>query len=145
MKDQFATYQIAQKLNELNYNEPCLAYFERGDNLYACLVPDKQIGIPGFGTCYNSLTKEVNRIGAPLWQQVREWFNKQYKLDIQWLFDWVEASDRGRQWTCVTVGFDGMFYADTLIFGNDGETPLEVLELGVLAAIQLVKEHQNFK
>lgn len=75
MKNLFAPYELAVKLNELGFNEPCLAYYETEATLNL------------FDTIYGSITypaeKEGLAIDTPLWQQVIDWLrNKQIYIEI---------------------------------------------------------------
>lgn len=74
MKHLFVPYELAKQLKEKGYDEICLAIYQRGDNLYAALTPEREIGKTGFGTAYNSLMN--NGITAPLYQQVVDWIRE---------------------------------------------------------------------
>jgi len=64
LKEQFATYEIALKLNELGFNEECLGKWSTNGNLHTL-----HYGTSGFRNNCNGLTY----ISAPLWQQVIDW------------------------------------------------------------------------
>lgn len=78
MEKQFVTYDIAFKLKELGFNEPCLAYYNlhKNDSTY------------GFNI---SIVKNFNEedpedlliCSAPLWQQVIDFILIQYGLSIE--------------------------------------------------------------
>jgi hypothetical protein len=64
MEKQFATYEIALKLKELKFDEPCLREWYNG----SLRIPEHNYGLD-----------HMNTVDAPLWQQVIEWFTT---LDI---------------------------------------------------------------
>lgn len=66
MKEQFVTYEIALKLKELGFDEPCLAYFEDKELMHGML---------------NNLGKRRYLV-SPLWQQVIDWFRERYNLHL---------------------------------------------------------------
>lgn len=68
MKKQFVTYEIAKKLKELGFNEPCFAYFFADTNeLYESTV-----------RMYN-FNKGLETY-APLWQQAIDWLREEHLL-----------------------------------------------------------------
>ena len=84
MKEQFVTYEIALKLKELGFDEPCCALF-RHERLFPIL---------GF-EIINSIKQSV--IAAPLWQQAFNWIFKQ--LDFYYPFIRLEIySDASGGW-----------------------------------------------
>jgi len=71
MKEQFVPYEIAIKLKEKGFDEPCLAWStEYGEYI---LVETKE------GEDSNTF----RGISIPLWQQVIDWFRVKYNLDVQ--------------------------------------------------------------
>lgn len=70
MEKEFVTYEIALKLKELGFDEEVCGIY-RGSRLYPIL---------GFERV-NSIKYSV--IAAPLWQQVIDWFRKQYDIVVE--------------------------------------------------------------
>ena len=67
MKKQFVTYEIALKLKELGFDEPCLYSFEFGNGGLECkLNPNLK----------SNTTCDIGEITAPLWQQAIEFLLK---------------------------------------------------------------------
>ena len=69
MKDQFVTYEIANRLKELGFNEECLA-------IYASFYSTKSVDL-----YFDYLDEFWNYdivLPAPLWQQAIDWINKKY-------------------------------------------------------------------
>lgn len=89
MEKQFVTFEIAKKLKEIGFKEPCLAYYplydfeddnknlyKKGQLIFICQ------GYTSYGRSYDEIkpniitNDEVNKASAPMWQQVFEWFRK---------------------------------------------------------------------
>ena len=76
MEEQFVTYEIALKLKELGFDEPCFAWFITD-------MPEKNIHSPILAAQYKDWTRMYNdRVNAPLWQQVIDWFREKYNIHI---------------------------------------------------------------
>jgi hypothetical protein len=71
MKEQFATYDIALKLKELGFNEPCFGYYD---------IPTKVLYLAEKDEYYMASHLPSIIIAAPLWQQVIKWFIDKYKI-----------------------------------------------------------------
>ena len=67
---EFVTYEIALKLKELGFDKDCLSCFMKNGELY-------NTGYSNIHYCNN-----MNRTLSPLWQQVIDWFEVNYKLFI---------------------------------------------------------------
>jgi hypothetical protein len=67
MNEEFVSYEIALKLKEVGFNEPCMGYYDCERDLK--LVPNKN----KFLSC---------EYAAPLYQQVFRWFREKYDIDI---------------------------------------------------------------
>jgi hypothetical protein len=79
MKKQFATYDIAKKLKELGFNEPCFGYYGKEEKLvrFPSLLPDNEV----CNSYFEDLTAPI--VCAPLWQQVIDWFEDTYNIYIE--------------------------------------------------------------
>lgn len=66
MKHLFVTHEIAVKLKELGFNEPCIAFFLENKEIYSLSNPTSD---------FSTVTNENKRhnISAPLWQQAIDW------------------------------------------------------------------------
>lgn len=67
MEEQFVPYELALKLKELGFKEDCFRYY----NVHGEL-----------GNSFNLSTTV-----APLWQQIFDWFHKEYNLFAEFTFD----------------------------------------------------------
>jgi hypothetical protein len=73
MNKEFVSYEIALKLKELGFDEPCLTYYyELTSNLRT------HIGVDIGNAWTYTGTKKLGFTLAPLYQQVFKWFRKQY-------------------------------------------------------------------
>lgn len=100
MKDQFIPYNLAVKLKELGFDEECLTEYMPNPfppyewklqsiisttHLHKSGQNDSHLG--GFTGYKNTGTKHfgLKSISAPLWQQVFDWFRKNYDL-TSWVY-----------------------------------------------------------
>jgi len=74
MEKEFVTYNQALKLNELGFDEPCLAYFKNGEFEYCW---DEFVKNSEIQNVNNELDEYVS---TPLKQQVIRWFREKYSL-----------------------------------------------------------------
>lgn len=103
MKEQFCSYNIALKLKELGFDEPCIAYYfnRYGDvELFSEFVIDHSKMVFYTHSEYETI--------APLWQQAIDWLREKYKLHIEIYF----GKDKSSIW------FDPIVY--TLKKPRDG-------------------------
>ena len=79
MENEFVTYEIAKLLKELNFDEPCLAwyYFNEENSSYALNSFKQDYGDKFDWWKYSELDSDVyvDHLIAPLWQQVIDWFD----------------------------------------------------------------------
>jgi hypothetical protein len=77
MEKEFVSYEIALKLKELGFDEPCITYYyELTSNLRTHLAIDIRYAWTYLGT---------NKLGftlAPLYQQVFKWIREKHNIDI---------------------------------------------------------------
>ena len=106
MVEQFVTYEIALKLKELGFDEQCICRY----NAYEVLKHTISGTNPDMDD-YVSSNKYDDRLLAPLYQQVIDWFRDVYKIHISIIpfndeegeqilyefviheFDWNDISD----------------------------------------------------
>jgi hypothetical protein len=94
----FLAYEIAKKLKEQGFNEPCLmVYYGEGTGSAETGQPKDKLYLPsGFGKVKNSDLKNYpkqriyheGQVAAPLYQQVIDWFREQHGVFIN--VDWRE-------------------------------------------------------
>jgi hypothetical protein len=77
MSNEFVSYEIALKLKELGFDEPCLTYYyELTSNLRTHLAIDIRNAWTYSGN------KKLGFTLAPLYQQVFRWFRNKYGIDF---------------------------------------------------------------
>lgn len=74
MKKQFVTYEIALKLKELGFDEPCFGEYVIPEN------PELEIYQDNDYDMYYDKPKSICL--APLWQQAIDWLREKYSLAI---------------------------------------------------------------
>jgi hypothetical protein len=86
MKEQFVTYEIALKLKELRFNEPCIVHYfidsedgTMGGKKEALLRP--LVTSDGILTGIEPTRIDCN-LCAPLWQQAIDWLNEHPRLPL---------------------------------------------------------------
>lgn len=80
MKKQFVTYEIAKKLKELGFNEPCLAEYYYSP-LHIKEKKEPRLLIGDQSSFKESCSVEYYTT-SPLWQQAIDWINSQPKLPL---------------------------------------------------------------
>jgi hypothetical protein len=77
MNNEFVSYEIALKLKELGFDEPCLTYYyELTSNLRTHLAIDIRNAWTYSGN------KKLGFTLAPLYQQVFKWLRNKYDIDF---------------------------------------------------------------
>ncbi len=77
MQKEFVTYEIAKKLKELGFDEPCLAYYAKSESFYD--IPNTFFMHPS-GIEYENI--KGSSFLAPLWQQAIDWFYYNHEILI---------------------------------------------------------------
>lgn len=158
MKKQFVTYEIALKLKELGFDEPCFGYYtsmkewmmegtklnpERhfhgcnwanSDNSMYFMYKQNSFGDRDSVVKNSEFTKAIHNVAVPLWQQVIDWFREKYNYYIS-VFrlngKWCgEVYDILRQCYLTSNAFD------KVLFDNYEEAREEA----ILRVIEIVKQ-----
>lgn len=79
MNEDFVSFDVAKKLKEKGFNEPCYGYYHRGGG-------DDSFEVCGDGDCDFLNSKNKHRIAAPTISQVLKWLREEKKIHIQILF-----------------------------------------------------------
>ena len=137
MKEHFVTKEIAISMEEIGFDEPCIC----GYNSYGALKHNIAISSPNKDDFVSS-DKYDKKINAPTWEQVIDWFIKQYNYSIVidnvihgWFWEIVDVKSGGIiiQYECELT--DGRF-----IYIKNRH---EAREFGILKAIELIKSNQT--
>jgi hypothetical protein len=97
MTKEFVPFELAVKLKQIGFDEPCLDFYDDNQELF-----------------YNHENKEKIHIGdsvkAPLFQQAFRWFRDNYRLSV-FIQDWLDDYDGEIvEWT---IGEDRIIYEIT--------------------------------
>lgn len=126
MKHLFVSYQIAKDLKELDFNEPCLGFFNKEKELFLSFEFSSR-------TTTNTLLDILNSeaVAAPLYQQVVDFLREKHDIHI-----WI-SSELGYHLTyCwhITGESTGSKY------GSNFKTYYEALEAAIKESIKLIKK-----
>jgi hypothetical protein len=77
MNNEFVSYEIALKLKELGFDEPCFTYYH---NINGNIRTGIEVHIHNAWTYAG--TKKIETTLAPLYQQVFRWLRNKYDIDI---------------------------------------------------------------
>lgn len=134
MKEQFVTYEIALKLKELGFDEPCFAHFLYKDNI----TYKRAIQLKSDKMLYycqqniNPYNQYKEMCTAPLWQQVFDWLEEKFQLNIQ-----IEYNETQKWWR-----YDIFDYSKKIDWTTEFEieTKLKAKEKSILKAIELCEK-----
>jgi len=126
MEKQFVTYEIAKKLKELGFDEPCIKMILIGGSVGFVNKESDILSKPITNTQGGKYT-----ITYPLWQQAIDWLRENHDIIVEVWFD--ESQDDG---------FDWMYeiYVNKKAHEHDGSyygTFYNCREAGILKAIKL--------
>lgn len=123
---QFVTYETALKLKELGFDEKCFKYYESDKRLiwfdYDHSLSNYVIG---------------DAITAPLWQQVIDWFRKEYDIHIN-----IDRNVHEDVWkyNIVTIHQPGVYLIQSIAESRYNSIQFSrVREQAILKAIELIK------
>jgi hypothetical protein len=89
MEKEFVPYELALRMKQLGFNEPCF-------NLYDFTTKELMYKIPNIGEVvmfkYDNHNK-TNHISAPTFSQAFRWFREKHRSKHIWIMD--ELSDTG--------------------------------------------------
>ena len=124
MKNQFVTYEIADKLYDLGFKESCFGYYDSNEADKTRVFGKPSITLNGYYDNKNYTGVKSELIAAPLWQQVIDWLFSKHNIKI------VEALNTG--WEV------GVFYEEQKMFFCGYTLPTK--ESAIIKAIGLIKK-----
>lgn len=136
MKNQFVTYEIALKLKELGFDEPCLSYWftVKGNNPQ---ISKNDIYFNGYKNYHDGNTI------APLWQQVIDWLEtKGYYINITRVFEWNPLPIKFLGW-CIYIGAENpkeQLECNSYYIDHYHPTKQEAREQAILKCIELCQK-----
>lgn len=116
MKKQFVTFEIALKLKELGFDEPCFGCWENNIEFHIPFVVGYDLIAP------DNFNSKDNCVSAPLWQQVIDWFREIYCVFIE-----IKVGD----------------YFDTLEESYPYYATCKVFKNGEIDGTALIRDEQN--
>lgn len=125
MEKEFVTYEIALKLKELGFDEPCFGYYTESRLLHL----GGRLGSIDDVTINKKYVDDIcqndNTCLAPLWQQVIDWLREEHDviIDVAKIFN----------------GTDSCHFAINLEWEYFSGTYYEAREESILKAIELIK------
>ena len=124
MSDEFIPYEQALALEELGFNQRCLAYYYKDDNSKSCYHAE-----------LHTIVQPISSndcVFTPLYQQVFKWFREKYKL-------WGNIGMQGNNYYTLMVY--KTLPECNLIYNNKGYETYEEAELECLKKlIEIVKQ-----
>jgi hypothetical protein len=92
MKNEFVTYEIALRMKQLGFDEPCIGYYD-GNNLF---IIDRNSKIESKNSIYSTNELFSGVIASPTWQSAFRWFREKYGVhmtpskydETQWWVNW---------------------------------------------------------
>ena len=104
MKEQFVPYEIAIKLKEKGFNEPCISKYEEN---YLCQDEGFDICLDDTWLTNKKLNRSIGKcIAAPLWQQVIDWFREKHQIEI--VLSGITVYDIRKYHICLYYIVDGI-------------------------------------
>ncbi len=132
MKDLFVPYDMAKKLKDVGFDEECLCVYNKRMELKHVII------CPIGDNDYIKKDKHDDRLPAPLWQQVEQWFREKHQILIIHnstpVFDKIHPA---KYQSAISILFQpfkwttGKYYI--------GDTFEEAREKAIGAAIKLIK------
>jgi hypothetical protein len=121
MKHLFVPYEIAFKLKEKGFDEPCIGYFNRYKkwNNYPFFTIDDG---------------NLNNLPTPLYQQVIDWFREKHRIHIK-----IDIQDVQLDWYCYDVlVVKESAYMNDLLTDMNFKTYYEALDKAIEETLKLI-------
>lgn len=104
MEKEFVTYEIALKLKELGFDEPCIMFYDVIHNNDLRIGTEDSYwgdytGFRKWNSMPNSPWKPFGLlISAPLWQQAIDWLREEHNIYIDISGRLIDSEDKTFQW-----------------------------------------------
>lgn len=147
LRHMFVSNEIAKKLYEFGFNEPCFAYFRRSytieDKYVFHIVGEYHnyndyyqnyvgVGLSNREMDRNPVGKKSTCFTAPLYQQVVDWFRVKYSILIH-----VSDALGGGYYSTISKGKNGT--NDNFIKGEIYDNYYPAFENAIIEALKLIK------
>lgn len=166
MKEQFVTYEIALKLKELGFDEPCFGYYRpmkewmmegtkfnperhfhgcnwvNSDNSMYFMYRQNSFGDRDSVVKNSEFTKAVENTAVPLWQQAIDWLREEKNLFIH-IIDSFHISSNSPQYKYHIYPYNYKAGCkDAAFYGDWNIDYLFVREQAILKAIELCQKEK---
>ena len=133
MKEQFVTYEIALKLREIGFNEPCFGFFVDTEKIVPASYTKE-------GTEYPKNSELIlDWVSSPTWQDVIDWIRDEHNIHIEFGMHEFNKWCFGIQYIDSPMD-DYPRIAKSLIWDiEDYSSPIEVREKGILKCLEIIK------
>ena len=164
VKEQFVSYEIALKLKELGFDEPCFGYYtpmkewmmagtrlnpERhfhgcnwanSDNSMYFMYKQNSFGDRDSVVKNSEFTKAIHNVVVPLYSQVIDWCDsKGYYINVTRIFQWQPLPIKFLGW-CIHIGTDNPeeeLECNSYYISNFYPTKKEAINEAILKVIEL--------
>ena len=135
MKEQFVTYEIALKLKELGFDEPCLGLYYSNRFWFNDGFED------GANEEDFSINSELSYgcIAAPLWQQIVDWFREEKGIIVNYTGTYI-SNNFNPYWTIRTANTMGI--TSETYYSKFTNTIEEAREQAILKTIELCQKQK---
>ena len=168
MEKQFVTYEIALKLKELGFDEPCFGYYtpmkkwmmegtrinpERhfhgcnlanSDNTMYFMYLQNSFGDRDSVVKNSEFTKAIHNVAVPLWQQVIDWLREKHKYSVSIHVDEDNSTPSNiKYWYCIDSFFEvpnNKIVREGIEEVDNFSSFEEAREQAILKAIKLIKK-----
>jgi len=153
MKEQFVTYEIALKLKELGFMDPCAGYFTLKNEFNTFDESNFELNYNSFSDQYiNNVHDEFPT--APLWQQVINWIEKSHNLFVDVNFSKLKENDDeediviwefkiNEKWTIGKEWYDYSYGFKPIKFRSGYTSKHEAFEQAILESINFIKDRKT--
>lgn len=125
MNEDFTSFELAKKLKEKGFNEPCYGY-------YHCNGGNDSFELCGNGDCDFQISKNQYRVAAPTISQVLKWLREEKKLHIEVMF--ISPTPNRVKYYITNIGGDRGFM-------DISDEHYETWEQAALAGIEYVLDN----
>lgn len=112
----FVPYDISLKLQEMGFDENCMAYYKHG----SYKNNNGEFGYLQIPVCNSDNDDSTKFITAPLYQQVIDWFEDKHRIYIETSMYVVDKGEYDGCYAFKSIIKDTENYKEKMIFEKDG-------------------------
>lgn len=138
MEKEFVPFELAVKLKELGFDEPCLAHYIK-NNQYR--INKGKILLHVGRLDYDDIYKEYVLENVPLYQQVFDWLREKHNLYVNIFNDPINSMNFRFYYSITESGYLNYYEScdDEIYF----ETVIEARQAALNKLIEIVENEQN--